>query len=163
MNLCVVSVCCKLGKFSVSKSYQNGLGCPGKRDVKVKALEAAEAAKRLAEQKELEKQERKKAAELVKREKQERAAQEKLAKREKAAQEKLKQQEARAERENEEANKKKAAAAAAAAVGPTKSVMADSTNCQGANGGQNVLLKVSHSHPFELGSFTPLIKWKALP
>lgn len=112
--------------------------------MKVKALEAAEAAKRLAEQKEFEKQERKKAAEMAKREKQERAAQERLAKREKAAQEKLKQQEARAERENEEANKRKAGAA-----GPTNST--NSTNSQGAIS-QNVLLKVSHSQLFEIGS-----------
>ncbi|KAG0612901.1 hypothetical protein M758_6G061200 [Ceratodon purpureus] len=119
----------------------------GKRDVKVKALEAAEAAKRLAEQKELEKQERKKAAEIAKREKQERAAQEKLAKREKAAQEKLiKQQEAQAEKEkeNEEASKKKAAAG-----GTTKAAMADSTNCQGTSS-QNVLLKVKKTHELKL-------------
>lgn len=156
MRFCVVIVCLFVVSSvsyilcyatvtpSASTSYQSGLQFSGKRDVKVRALEAAEAAKRLAEQKELEKQERKKAAELAKREKQERAAQEKLAKREKAAQEKLKQQEARAERENEEASKRKAVAA-----GPTKSVMSDSTNSQGANS-QNVLLKVSHSHHFEL-------------
>lgn len=126
-----------LFEFNVSSEWALS---PGKRDVKVKALEAAEAAKRLAEQKELEKQERKKATELAKREKQERAAQEKLAKKEKAAQEKLIQLEARAERDNEEANRRKAAAAAA-----TKSAMTDSTNCQGANN-QNVLLKVSPNY-----------------
>ncbi|KAG0569010.1 hypothetical protein KC19_6G058800 [Ceratodon purpureus] len=108
----------------------------GKRDVKVKALEAAEAAKRLAEQKELEKQERKKAAEIAKREKQERAAQEKL----------TKQQEARAEKEkeNQEASKRKAAAG-----GTTKSAMADSTNFQGTSS-QNVLLKVKKTHELKL-------------
>jgi hypothetical protein len=114
--------------------------------VKVKALEAAEAARRLAEQKELEKQDRKKAAETAKREKQERAAQEKLAKREKAAQDKLiKWQEARA-KENEEASKWKAANS-----GTTKSTMADSSNCQGTSS-QNVLLKVRfHNRRFEIG------------
>lgn len=112
----------------------------GKRDVRVKALEAAEAAKRLAEQKELEKQERRKAAEIAKREKQERAAQEKLAKLEKAAQDKLiKQQEARAEKENEEAGKRKAAA-----LGTAKSTTADSNNCQETTSSQNVLLKVRY-------------------
>ena len=122
----------------------------GKRDVKVKALEAAEAAKRLAEQKELEKQERKRAAEIAKRDKQERAALEKMAKREKAAQDKLmKQQEARAEKEkeNEEASRRRAAAA-----GTAKSVLTDSSNCQGTSG-QNVLLKVSPlSWYFDIGS-----------
>ena len=118
--------------------------------MKVKALEAAEAAKRLAEQKELEKQERKRAAEIAKREKQERAALEKLAKREKAAQDKImKQQEARAEKEkeNEEASRRRAAAA-----GTAKSVLADSSNCQGTSV-QNVLLKVSPlSWYFDIGS-----------
>jgi hypothetical protein len=133
-------------ELGVLISCRTGLYISGKRDVKVKALEAAEAARRLAEQKELEKQDRKKAAETAKREKQERAAQEKLAKREKAAQDKLiKWQEARA-KENEEASKWKAANS-----GTTKSTMADSSNCQGTSS-QNVLLKVRfHNRRFEIG------------
>jgi hypothetical protein len=132
-------------ELGVLISCRTGLYISGKRDVKVKALEAAEAARRLAEQKELEKQDRKKAAETAKREKQERAAQEKLAKREKAAQDKL-------IKENEEASKWKAAAS-----GTTKSTMADSSNCQGTSS-QNVLLKVRfHNRRFEIGSCRILI------
>lgn len=112
----------------------------GKRDVKVKALEAAEAARRAAEQKELEKQERKKAAELAKREKLERAAQDKLAKKEKAAQEKLLHQEARAE----ESNKRKAVAA-----GTTKSILVDSASCKGSSN-QNMLVKVKKTYELKL-------------
>jgi len=149
---CIPYILCHLiVKFSASTSHQNGFHFSGKRDVKVRALEAAEAAKRLAEQKEFERQERKKATEIAKREKQERAALEKLTKREKVAQEKLRQQETRAERENEEASKRKAIATV-----PTKSVMADSTNVQGANN-QNVLLKVSHRHPCEFESLCHLV------
>lgn len=111
--------------------------------MKVKALEAAEAARRAAEQKELEKQERKKAAELAKREKLERAAQDKLAKKEKAAQEKLLHQEARAE----ESNKRKAVAA-----GTTKSILVDSATCKGSSN-QNMLVKVSENNLFWTETF----------
>ena len=100
--------------------------------MKVKALEAAEAARKQAEQREIEKQERKKAMELAKREKMERAAQEKL-----------RLQQAQVGQENQEPNKSAMETRAKPVpAGTTKTALADSSNHHGTNN-PNVLLKVS--------------------
>lgn len=100
--------------------------------MKVKALEAAEAARKQAEQREIEKQERKKAIELAKREKMERAAQEKL-----------RLQQAQVGHENQELNKSAMETRAKpVSAGMTKTALADSSNHHVTNN-PNVLLKVS--------------------
>lgn len=119
--------------FNIEGCFQCNTAPAGKRDVKVKALEAAEAARKQAEQREIEKQERKKAMEMAKREKMERAAQEKL-----------RLQQAQVGHENQEPKKSamETRAKKPVAAGTTKTALADSSNHHGANN-PNVLLKVS--------------------